>query len=216
MKFLVEGVGTLFLVAVVVGSGIMAENLANGNNAVALLGNTIATGSILFVLIKMFGPISGAHFNPAVSLVFWVNKKLSNKDFFYYVLSQIIFGLVAIFIIHYIFGQEIVQVSSNIRGEIPLLISEIIATFGLIITILFVSKHESSSVATAVALFITAGYWFTSSTSFANPAVTIARIFTDTFTGIAPESSIYFLVGQIIGALLALKFYNLINENRES
>ena len=122
MKFLVEGVGTLFLVAVVVGSGIMAENLANGNNAVALLGNTIATGSILFVLIKMFGPISGAHFNPAVSLVFWVNKKLSNKDFFYYVISQIIFGLAAIFIIHYIFGQEIVQVSSNIRGEIPLLI----------------------------------------------------------------------------------------------
>ena len=108
------------------------------------------------------------------------------------------------------------QVSTNIRGEFPLLISEIIATFGLIITILFVSKHESNSVATAVALFITAGYWFTSSTSFANPAVTIARIFTDTFTGIAPESSIYFLVGQIIGALLALKFYNLINENRES
>tara|TARA_Y100001970_G_scaffold283082_1_gene397407 strand:- start:672 stop:1322 length:651 start_codon:yes stop_codon:yes gene_type:complete len=216
MKFLVEGVGTLFLVAVVVGSGIMAENLANGNNAVALLGNTIATGSILFVLIKMFGPLSGAHFNPAVSLVFWVNKKLSNKDFFYYVISQIIFGLLAIFIIHYIFHQQIMQVSTNIRGEFPLLISEIIATFGLIITILFVSKHESNSVATAVALFITAGYWFTSSTSFANPAVTIARIFTDTFTGIAPESLIYFLVGQLIGALLGLKFYNLINKNRES
>ena len=213
MKYLAEGLGTFFLVAVVVGSGIMAENIANGNNAVALLGNTIATGAILYVIIKMFGPISGAHFNPSVSLVFYLREELKLKDFCYYVLSQIIFGILAVFIIHYIFEITILQISQNIRGEFPLLVSEIIATSGLLITILFIRKNNENSVAIGVALFITAGYWFTSSTSFANPAVTIARMFTDTFTGIAPVSFIYFLSGQIIGAFLGYFIFNFFDKD---
>ena len=212
MKYLVEGVGTFFLVAVVVGSGIMAENLANGNNAIALLGNTIATGAILFVLIKMFGQISGAHFNPAVSLVFYIRKELEQKDFVLYVLAQVGGGLIGVFLTHYIFNIQIFQVSQNVRGEIPLLVSEIIATTGLLLTILFIRKSDSASVALGVALFISAGYWFTSSTSFANPAVTIARIFTDTFTGIAPVSVKFFITGQIIGCLLANYIFNLFDE----
>ena len=207
MKYFAEMLGTFFLVAVVVGSGIMAENLANGNMAVALLGNTIATGAILFVIIKMFAPISGAHFNPAVSLVFYLRKELDLKEFLYYVVFQIISGMIAVFIIHFIFNQMIFQVSTNVRGEVPLLISEIIATCGLVLTILLIRKNDKNSVAIGVALFITAGYWFTSSTSFANPAVTIARLFTDTFTGIAPASFIYFLSGQIIGAIIGHEIF---------
>ena len=209
MKYLAESIGTFFLVAVVVGSGIMAENLANGNNAVALLGNTIATGAILYVLIKMFGSISGAHFNPAVSFIFFLKEEIDLKDFLFFVLIQIASGITAVFTIHYIFETTIFQISQNIRGEFPLLVSEIIATCGLLMTILFIRDKDESSVAIGVALFITAGYWFTSSTSFANPAVTIARVFTNTFTGIAPESVIYFISGQIIGAFLALKIFQL-------
>ena len=212
MKYLAESIGTFFLVAVVVGSGIMAENLANGNNAVALLGNTIATGAILFVIIKMFGSISGAHFNPVVSLVFLLRKELKSNEFLIYVSTQIIGGMLAVLSSHYIFELEIFQVSENIRGETPLLVSEIIATSGLLLTILFIRKYDEKSIALAVGLFITAGYWFTSSTSFANPAVTIARIFTDTFTGIAPISVKYFISGQIIGALLANYIYNFFEE----
>ena len=177
--------------------------MANGNNAVALLGNTIATGAILFVLIKMFGPISGAHFNPAVSIVFFLRKEIDFKNLLTYIAYQMVGGILAVITIHYIFEIDIFQVSINIRGEIPLLVSEIIATTGLILTILFVRKNDEASVAMAVALFITAGYWFTSSTSFANPMVTISRIFTDTFTGIAPVSIPYFLGGQIIAIFIA-------------
>ena len=212
MKYLAECIGTYFLVSVVIGSGIMAENLANGNNAVALLGNTIATGAILYVLIKMFGSISGAHFNPAVSLVFYIRKELEQKDFSIYVLAQVVGGLIGVFLTHYIFNIQILQVSQNIRGEIPLLVSEIIATTGLLLTILFIRKSDSPSVALGVALFISAGYWFTSSTSFANPAVTIARMFTNTFTGIAPVSFIYFIFGQLIGSFIGLKIFKLIKE----
>ena len=208
-NYLAEFIGTYLLVAVVIGSGIMAESLANGNIAVALLGNTIATGAILFVIIKMFGPISGAHYNPVVSMVFLIRKELKTNDFIIYIIMQITGGMLAILSSHYIFELEILQVSKNIRGEFPLLISEIIATLGLLLTILFVRKNDEASVAIAVGLFITAGYWFTSSTSFANPAVTIARIFTDTFTGIAPVSVKYFITGQIIGALLANYIFNL-------
>jgi len=204
MKYLSEFIGTFFLVAVVVGSGIMAENLSNGNNAVALLGNTIATGAILFVIIKMFASISGAHFNPIVSFVFLLRKEIDNRDFILYLFMQFLAGITAVFAIHYIFELEhIFQISTNVRGEVPLLVSEIIATFGLLTTILFIREHDANSVAIGVALFITAGYWFTSSTSFANPAVTIARVFTDTFTGIAPISVKFFLIGQLLGSLLA-------------
>ena len=208
MRYIAESIGTFFLVAVVVGSGIMAENLAAGNNAIALLGNTIATGAILYVIIKMFGSVSGAHFNPAVSLVFYLRKELNWKNFCYYVLSQIISGLLAVFVIHYIFEIELFQISNNVRGEFPLLVSEILATGGLVLTILFIRKNNENSVAMGVALFISAGYWFTSSTSFANPAVTIARVFTNTFTGIAPSSFIYFLSGQLIGSILGYSIFN--------
>ena len=212
-KILVEFLGTFFLVSVVVGSGIMAENLSNGNDALALLGNTIATGAILYVLIKSFSFISGAHFNPAVSLVFYIRKELRLYDLYKYSIAQLLGGLLSIIIVHYYFGVEIVQISTNIRGEGKLLISEIIATFGLIITILFVGKNNPKDVALAVALFITSGYWFTSSTSFANPAVTISRMFTDTFTGIAPSSVAYFIIGQLIGALMGNILYNKIDSN---
>ena len=207
MKYISELIGSFLLVATVVGSGIMAENLANGNDAVALLGNTIATGAILFVIIKMFGEISGAHFNPAVSLIFFLRKELNLKDLSNYICYQMIGGILAIIGIHYIFQINIFQISNNIRGEIPLMVSEIIATSGLILTILFVRKNDSNSVAIAVALFITAGYWFTSSTSFANPMVTFSRMFTDTFTGISPISAPYFLIGQLIGILVSYMLF---------
>ena len=207
MKYISELIGSFLLVATVVGSGIMAENLANGNDAVALLGNTIATGAILFVIIKMFGEISGAHFNPAVSLIFFLKKELNLKDLSNYICYQMIGGILAIISIHYIFQINIFQISNNIRGEVPLMVSEIIATSGLILTILFVRKNDSNSVAIAVALFITAGYWFTSSTSFANPMVTFSRMFTDTFTGISPISAPYFLIGQLIGILVSYMLF---------
>ncbi len=213
MRYIAEGIGTFFLVAVVVGSGIMAENLANGNDAVALIGNTLATGAILYVLIKMFSSISGAHFNPAVSFVFFLKNEIELKDFLCYILVQFISGILAVFTMHYIFEIQIFQISQNIRGEIPLLVSEIIATSGLVMTILFIRKNDKESVALGVALFITAGYWFTSSTSFANPAVTIARIFTDTFTGISLYSFPYFLIGQIIGSIVGLNIYSFFEKN---
>ena len=212
MKYFAESLGTFFLVSVVVGSGIMAENLSMGNDAVALLGNTIATGAILFVIIKMFGPVSGAHFNPAVSLVFYLRREMNFIDFVCYIVIQIISGILAVFFIHYIFEINLFQISKNIRGEFPMLVSEFIATLGLLMTILFIRKNDQESIAIGVALFITAGYWFTSSTSFANPAVTIARVFTDTFTGISPLSLIYFIVGQLIGCIAANSIFNFFNK----
>ena len=213
MKYISEFIGSFFLVATVIGSGIMGVNMSAGNDGVALLGNTIATGAILFVIIKMFGSVSGAHFNPAVSMVFFLRKELDFKSLLTYIAYQMLGGILAVITIHYIFEITIFQISTNIRGEIPLLVSEIIATTGLILTILFVRKHDQVSVATAVALFITAGYWFTSSTSFANPMVTISRIFTDTFTGIAPASIPYFLTGQIIAVFIAHFIYKAFDEN---
>ncbi len=208
-----ELVGTFFLTAVVIGSGIMAENLSQGNDAVSLLGNTIATGAILFVLIKSFSSISGAHFNPVVTLIFLIKKELALFDALKYVLFQFLGALLSVVSVHYYFGQQIMQISTNNRGGIEMIFSEVIATIGLIITILFVKKYNPKDVASAVALFITAGYWFTSSTSFANPAVTVARTFTDTFTGIAPSSVDNFITGQLIGSYLALILYNKIEKN---
>tara|TARA_Y100001960_G_scaffold158360_1_gene166489 strand:- start:469 stop:969 length:501 start_codon:yes stop_codon:yes gene_type:complete len=163
----------------------------------------------------MFGSISGAHFNPAVSFMFFLRKELNWNDYLKFSFFQCIGGLIAVFIVHYIFEINIFQISTNIRGELPLLVSEILATSGLILTILLIRKNDPESVALGVALFITAGYWFTSSTSFANPAVTIARIFTNTFTGIAPISSLYFLFGQFIGCLLGFKIFNLFENNHK-
>ena len=192
----------------------MAENLSQGNDAVALLGNTIATGAILFVLIKSFSSLSGAHFNPVVSLVLFIKKEMGASLLLKYITVQFFGAMVSVIVIHYYFDQNLIQISTNIRGEAQLLISETIATFGLITTILFVRKYNSDDMAAAVALFITAGYWFTSSTSFANPAVTIARTFTNTFTGIAPSSVPYFIIGQLIGALFSNYIYNAIQADK--
>ena len=211
---IVEFIGSFFLTGVVIGSGIMAENLSQGNDALALLGNTIATGAILFVLIKSFSPVSGAHFNPVVSLVLFIKKEMEASLFLKYITVQFFGAMVSVIVIHYYFNQNLIQISTNIRGEAQLLISETIATFGLITTILFVRKYNSDDMAAAVALFITAGYWFTSSTSFANPAVTIARTFTNTFTGIAPSSVPYFIIGQLIGALFSNYIYNAIQADK--
>ena len=211
---IVEFIGSFFLTGVVIGSGIMAENLSQGNDALALLGNTIATGAILFVLIKSFSPLLGAHFNPVVSLVLFIKKEMEASLFLKYIIVQLFGATVSVIVIHYYFNQNLIQISTNIRGEKQLLISETIATFGLITTILFVRKYNSDDMAAAVALFITAGYWFTSSTSFANPAVTIARTFTNTFTGIAPSSVPYFIIGQLIGALFSNYIYNAIQADK--
>ena len=193
--------------ATVIGSGIMGDDLSAGNEAVALLGNTIATGAILFVIIKSFEDLSGAHFNPIVSIVFYFLKEINLKDLIFYLAIQFVAGLLAVLSIHFIFEQSLLQIASKPRTGMSMFFSEIIASVGLILTILMVRKNNKSNVAISVALFITAGYWFTSSTSFANPAVTLARTFTDTFTGISPESIIYFFSGQLIGLFIALFIY---------
>ena len=206
-KYLSEFLGTFLLTSCVVGSGIMAENLSNGNLALALLANTIVTGAILFVIIKMFSQISGAHFNPIVSFTFFLKRELEINDFVYYVAIQIISALLAIILTHYLFDLSLFQMSKNHRGELNMLVSEAIATCGLVLTILLVRENDETSVALSVALYIMAGYWFTPSTSFANPAVLIGRVFTDTFTGIAPSSFLFFLLGQLLGALFSLLIY---------
>ena len=206
-KYLSEFLGTFLLTSCVVGSGIMAENLSKGNLALALLANTIATGAILFVIIKMFSQISGAHFNPIVSFTFFLKRELEINDFVYYVAIQIISALLAIILTHYLFDLSLFQISKNHRGELNMLVSEAIATFGLVLTILLVRENDETSVALSVAFYIMAGYWFTPSTSFANPAVLIGRVFTDTFTGIAPSSFLFFLLGQLLGALFSLLIY---------
>ena len=212
-KYLSEFIGTFLLTSCVVGSGIMAENLSNGNLALALLANTIATGAILFVIIKMFSQISGAHFNPIVSFTFFLRRELEKNDFVYYVAIQIISALLAIILTHYLFDLSLFQISKNHRGELNMLVSEAIATFGLVLTILLVRDNDETSVALSVALYIMAGYWFTPSTSFANPAVLIGRVFTNTFTGIAPSSFLFFLLGQLLGALFSLLIYTGLNKS---
>ena len=206
-KYIAEFLGTFFLVATVIGSGIMGDDLSAGNEAVALLGNTIATGAILFVIIKSFENLSGAQFNPIVSIVFYFLKEINLKDLIFYLAIQFVAGLLAVLSIHFIFEQSLLQIASKPRTGMSMFFSEIIASVGLILTILMVRKNNKSNVAISVALFITAGYWFTSSTSFANPAVTLSRTFTDTFTGISPESIIYFFSGQLIGLFIALFIY---------
>ena len=212
-KYLSEFLGTFLLTSCVVGSGIMAENLSNGNLALALLANTIATGAILFVIIKMFSQTSGAHFNPVVSFIFFLKRELGKNDFVYYVAIQILSALLAIILTHYLFDLSLFQISKNHRGELNMFVSEAIATFGLVLTILLVRDNDETSVALSVAFYIMAGYWFTPSTSFANPAVLIGRVFTDTFTGIAPSSFLFFLLGQLLGALFSLLIYTGLNKS---
>ena len=202
-KLWAEGLGTAFLLATVVGSGIMAERLAGGNDAIALLGNTIPTGAILVVLITIFGPISGAHFNPAVTLAFRMRGEIASKAAAAYVAVQIIGGITGVWVAHVMFGIDIFQTSTTARTGGSQWVAEVVATFGLVLVILGGIRHRPDAVPMLVGLYITAAYWFTASTSFANPAVTIARGLSDTFAGIAPTDVPMFILAQVMGAILA-------------
>ena len=195
-----EGVGSFFLFATVIGSGIMAENLSRGNDAIALLGNAAATGAILFVLIAMLGPISGAHMNPAVSLVMASRRALGWGDGAAYIAVQLAFGILGAWAAHLMFDLPTLQLSVKARTGLGQWAGEAIATFGLILTIIGTARHRPSFVPASVALYIVAAYWFTSSTSFANPAITIARSLSNSFAGIAPHDVPLFIVAQLIGA----------------
>ena len=199
-----EGLGTAFLLATVIGSGIMAERLAGGNQALALLCNTLPTGAILVVLITIFGPISGAHFNPAVSLVFALRKDIQWVEFLSYSAVQFAGGIGGALLAHAMFEIPIFQISGTARTGLGQWIAELVAAFGLVLTILGCLARNPPAVPMAVGLYITAAYWFTASTSFANPAVTIARTLSNTFAGIAPADAPAFIAAQVIGALLAL------------
>lgn len=198
-----EGLGSFFLFATVIGSGIMAEALAGGNIAIALLGNTLATGAMLFVLITMLGPVSGAHFNPAVTLVMAGRGDLSRRDVLPYILAQLVGGLLGAWAAHLMFDLPIIQYSLKARTGIGQWTGELVATFGLILTILGTLKHRPGAVPASVAFYITAAYWFTSSTSFANPAITVVRSLSSSFAGIAPRDVPLFVAAQLVGALLA-------------
>lgn len=200
--YLSEYIGTAFLLMIVVGSGIMGQSLTD-NNALVLLANTIATGAGLTVLIWMFGNVSGAHFNPAVSMIMYANNELKAKELGGYCLFQVSGAITGTLLANYMFGLDLLQFSTNSRTGINLYFSEMIATFGLMLVILRVRTLKFELIAPAVGLYITAAYWFTSSTSFANPAVTIGRMLTDTFTGIQPENVLLFIISQLIGAFLA-------------
>ncbi|GAB5502266.1 aquaporin [Pyruvatibacter sp.] len=202
-----EAVGTAILVGTVVGSGIMGVALASGNDAVALLGNTIATGAILVVLIMVFGPVSGAHFNPAVTFAFWLKRDITLAAALAYVVVQVAGGLVGTGLAHAMFELDIIQASTHVRAGPPQWLGEFLATFALLASILALLKTRPEAIPYAVGLVITAGYWWTSSTSFANPAVTIARAFTDTFAGIRPDDVGPFIAAQLIAAASAVGFF---------
>ena len=214
-RLMAELIGTFFLLATVVGSGIMAETLAGGNVAIALLGNTIATGAILVVLILVFGTLSGAHFNPAVTLVFLIRKEIRPSDAIAYIAVQIFAGLLGVIAAHVMFDQPVIQLSNTLRTGPGQWVAEAIATFGLIMTILGCIRFRTEAVPYAVGLYITAGYWFTASTSFANPAVTIARAFSDTFSGIYLPHVPAFVAAQITGALLATMIMGYLTNDQE-
>jgi glycerol uptake facilitator-like aquaporin len=202
-RLVAEALGTTFLLATVVGSGIMAERLAGGNTALALLANAIATGAILAVLILKFAPISGAHFNPAVTLAFALKGEIGRGAAWSYVAVQVAGGLLGTWLAHVMFAEPVFQASTTVRSGFPQWTAEFVAAFGLVGTILACLKARPEALPYAVGLFITAGYWFTSSTSFANPAVAIARSFTDTFSGIRPLDAPGFIVAELLGAAAA-------------
>ena len=199
-----EGLGTAFLLAVVVGSGIMAAKLAGGNDAIALLCNTLPTGAILVVLILIFGPLSGAHFNPAVSLAFALQDALPWRIAGLYIVAQVLGGIIGVWVAHMMFELPVWQLSMTGRGGAGQWLAEAVATFGLLLTIFGCIARKSEATPYAVGLYITAAYWFTSSTSFANPAVTIARSLSDSFAGISPHGVAPFIVAQCLGMLAAI------------
>ena len=197
-----EWLGTMFLLAAVIGSGIMAENLAAGNMAIALLGNTIPTGAILVVLITILGPISGAHLNPAVTIAFLLRGEIQPRLALAYVGVQIVGAVCGAILAHFMFELPLIQESAKLRTGMAQWGSEFVATFGLLATIFGTLRWRAKAVPMMVGLYITAAYWFTASTSFANPAVTIARSFTNTFSGIFPEHALGFIIAQLAAAVI--------------
>ena len=214
-KNIAEFIGTSFLLGTIVGSGIMSERLSAGIESLALLGNTVATGAILFVMITILAPVSGAHFNPAVSIVMRLRGYINSVELSTYILSQIAGSVFGTWVAHFMFDVSIIQFSSKIRTGSPIYIAEFVATFGLIFTILLGSRYSPRQVPALVGLYITGAYWFTSSTSFANPAVTFARTLTDTFSGINFSDLPFFILFQILGGVSALAVCNLIESSRK-
>jgi glycerol uptake facilitator-like aquaporin len=205
-RLVAEGAGTILLLATIVGSGIMAERLSAGNDALALLCNSTATGAMLVILVAVFGPISGAHLNPAVTLAFLVRREITPRGAGAYMLAQIAGAVLGTWLAHLMFGEQVLQISTVARIGWPLRLSEAIAAFGLVLTIFGTSRWRAEMVPLAVGLYIASAYWFTASTSFANPAVTIARSLTDTFTGIEAVAVPGFILAQMLGALAAAAF----------
>lgn len=201
-----EAVGTALLLATVIGSGIMGEQLAQGNLAIALLANALATGGGLIALILMFGPASGAQFNPAVTLTLAARGRFPRREVPAYWVAQVLGAVAGVWIAHLMFGQELLQVSTRARPGLALFVSEIVATFGLVMVVLAGLRHRPAAIPLAVAAYIVAAYWFTASTSFANPAVTLARALSDTFAGIRPADAPAFIAAQLVGAGLATAF----------
>ena len=206
-RLVAEGLGTAFLLAAIVGSGIMGERLAGGNVALALLANSAATGAALFALILTLGPISGAHFNPAVTLVDAWQGGVPWRDAPRYIFVQIVGAFAGVVVAHAMFGEPLLIASAKVRTGSAQILSEFVATFGLVAVIWGCSRQRTPAVALAVAAYITAAYWFTASTSFANPAVTLARAATDTFAGIRPADALPFLLAQFLGALVATALF---------
>ncbi|MBX7149899.1 aquaporin family protein [bacterium] len=210
-----EILGTAFLLCTVVGSGIMGEQLSGGNTAIALLANSLATGTALVALILIFAPLSGAHFNPVVTLSTVMNGELSVSRAFAYVVSQITGAFIGVWAAHFMFAQPIIMVSQHIRTGSAQWVSEGIATFGLLAVIHGCKRYSIPVIASAVGAYITAAYWFTSSTSFANPAVTLARSFTDTFSGIRPVDVPQFIISQVVAAILATILFRWLGKEEE-
>ena len=213
-RLVAEGLGTALLLAVVIGSGIMGERLAGGNVAIALLGNTIATGAGLVVLITIFGPLSGAHFNPVVSLMFAFRRELSWSNAFAYIIIQIVGAILGVWLAHAMFDEPLFQISTKLREGWSQGVAEAVATFGLIATILGSLRFRPEATPFMVGLYITAAYWFTASTSFANPAVTVARSLSDTFAGIAPTSAPLFIICQLAGAAIGAALFSWLLRDR--
>jgi glycerol uptake facilitator-like aquaporin len=207
-RVVAEALGSVMLAATVVGSGITAARLSPDNSAVALLGNTLPTGAILMVLILMFGPISGAHFNPVVSLVMTVRGTLAKSDLAPFVLAQIVGCTLGVLVAHMMFDVTVLQLSTTVRTGAGQWVAEFVATFGLLGAILCVARNRPEAIAPAVGLYITAAYWFTASTSFANPAITLARAMTDTFAGIRLVDVIPFILAQLAGAMVAFAVFS--------
>jgi glycerol uptake facilitator-like aquaporin len=199
-----EFLGTMLLLTTVVGSGIMGESLSGGNAAIALLANALATGAMLFVLINIFGPLSGAHFNPVVTFAMAATGRLPKSNIAPYVAAQIAGAIAGVILAHAMFDLSLVQASQKIRWGSGQWVAEATATFGLLLTIFGLLRHKAELIPQAVSLYIVGAYWFTASTSFANPAVTLARSLTNTFAGIAPSCVVAFITAQIVGAFLAV------------